>query len=94
MERKIVEYRKVKYIGHADADGDAIGHYRSMPQSLEYIEGYIRLGLGRFRHSWVFDPREQVAYEVRKAKHLKELGFGELKQGNSYRGATSSITGM
>lgn|GEM_PF-3769187 len=75
-ERKIIEYRNVKYkpkrtpdagvsrVGYP-ADAFKVGKH---DHSFVYVEGYVKLKPSntRYRHSWVFvrDSNPKVAYEM------------------------------
>jgi hypothetical protein len=80
-ERQIIKYENVLYLGKAhDGDAFTISISQSDPP-LVYVEGYIKLKPGNLkkRHSWVFDPAIQTAYEVAQLDSLKDLGLKNLE---------------
>jgi hypothetical protein len=79
MERKIIKYENVMYLG-TDYNGNAFTFSQTEGPPLVYVEGYIKLKPDNLtkRHHWVFDPENQIAYEVAQFESLKNLAVREM----------------
>jgi hypothetical protein len=85
--RKIILFEKVKYIPNENAPSECNNAFLMATQDafLVYVEGFIKVkrtdGDERRRHTWVFDPEINIAYEVKQLS-ISDLTLGEMIPGD------------